>query len=59
MREAAGENHGVGTLEVRILVPDELSVLAEHGRPVLTLTIRDVEAALGQLRAAIGSSPAA
>ena len=37
----------------------DASVLAEHGRPVLTLTIRDVDAALGQLRAAIGSSSAA
>ncbi|MGN6502935.1 MAG: glucose-6-phosphate isomerase, partial [Pseudolysinimonas sp.] len=37
----------------------DASVLAEHGRPVLTLTIRDVDAALGLLRAAIGSSPAA
>jgi glucose-6-phosphate isomerase len=37
----------------------DASVLADHGRPVLTLTIRDVDAALGQLRAAIGSSPSA
>ncbi|MEQ1737138.1 MAG: glucose-6-phosphate isomerase, partial [Rhodoglobus sp.] len=32
----------------------DASVLAEHGRPVLTLTISDVPAALQQLRAAIG-----
>jgi glucose-6-phosphate isomerase len=32
----------------------DASVLAEHGRPVLTLTVRDVDAALAQLRAAIG-----
>lgn len=32
----------------------DASVLAEHGRPVLTLTITDVDAAVARLRAAIG-----
>lgn len=31
----------------------DASVLADHGRPVLTLTISDVDAALAQLRAAL------
>ncbi len=35
----------------------DASVLAEHGRPVLTLTVTDVAAALEQLRAAIGAQP--
>jgi glucose-6-phosphate isomerase len=32
----------------------DASVLAEHGRPVLTLTVTDVPAAVAELRAAIG-----
>ena len=32
----------------------DASVLADHGRPVLSLTIGDVDAALAQLRSAIG-----
>jgi glucose-6-phosphate isomerase len=32
----------------------DASVLAEHGRPVLTLTVPDVAFAVGELRAAIG-----
>jgi glucose-6-phosphate isomerase len=32
----------------------DASVLAEHGRPVLTLTVKDVPSAVAELRAAIG-----
>ena len=32
----------------------DASVLAEHGRPVLSLTVRDVHAAVEHLRDAIG-----
>ena len=34
----------------------DASVLAEHGRPVLTLTVTDVPAAIEQLRAAIAGN---
>ena len=30
MREAAGQDHDVGALQARLLVPDELGVLPEH-----------------------------
>ena len=36
----------------------DASVLAAHGRPVLTLTVSDVTAAVSALRAAIGTLPA-
>jgi glucose-6-phosphate isomerase len=36
----------------------DASVLADHGRPVLTLTVPDVAAAVAELRTAIGASPA-
>ncbi len=35
----------------------DASVLADHGRPVLTLTVTDVPAAVAGLRAAIGAAP--
>jgi glucose-6-phosphate isomerase len=35
----------------------DASVLAEHGRPVLTLTVPDVPAAVAELRTAIGALP--
>jgi hypothetical protein len=39
---------------LRAQAAGDASVLAEHGRPVLTLTVKDVPAAVAELRAAIG-----